>query len=286
MIFSRSTEHCLRIAIDDEMYDIIHQMRTRIVTSPSFTGERILGAILFEMTMDREVEGQGTADYLWQIKNVVPFLKVVNDTAVAVNQGGKRKGAVCAYLESWHLDIEEFIELRKNTGDDRRRTHDMNTANWIPDLFMERVEKDWQWSLFDPKKVPPLVDLYGQEFEDASLAAESEGLYFTFDGQSFETGQAVKASGQARAGWKILRRLGAELELDGFSQVDITSLRDEMLAEISKTDFSAGEVELAAPTSAGDLHRVGDVLDRAAGEAFVGFLDGLQIGAEFGDGVT
>ena len=87
-------------------------------------------------------------------QGVVPFLKVVNDTAVAVNQGGKRKGAVCAYLESWHLDIEEFLELRKNTGDDRRRTHDMNTANWIPDLFMKRVMEGGDWTLFSPSHLP------------------------------------------------------------------------------------------------------------------------------------
>ncbi|SDL10910.1 ribonucleoside-diphosphate reductase subunit alpha [Pseudomonas indica] len=99
-------------------------------------------------------------------QGVVPFLKVVNDTAVAVNQGGKRKGAVCAYLETWHLDIEEFLELRKNTGDDRRRTHDMNTANWIPDLFMKRVFDDGQWTLFSPSDVPDLHDLTGRAFEE------------------------------------------------------------------------------------------------------------------------
>ena len=99
-------------------------------------------------------------------QGVVPFLKVVNDTAVAVNQGGKRKGAVCAYLETWHLDIEEFLELRKNTGDDRRRTHDMNTANWIPDLFMKRVFDDGSWTLFSPSDVPDLHDLYGKAFEE------------------------------------------------------------------------------------------------------------------------
>ena len=98
-------------------------------------------------------------------QGVVPFLKVVNDTAVAVNQGGKRKGAVCAYLETWHLDIEEFLDLRKNTGDDRRRTHDMNTANWIPDLFMKRVFDDKEWTLFSPNDVPELHDLYGAAFE-------------------------------------------------------------------------------------------------------------------------
>ncbi|AZC25066.1 MULTISPECIES: ribonucleoside-diphosphate reductase subunit alpha [Pseudomonas] len=99
-------------------------------------------------------------------QGVVPFLKVVNDTAVAVNQGGKRKGAVCAYLETWHLDIEEFLELRKNTGDDRRRTHDMNTANWIPDLFMKRVFDDGKWTLFSPNEVPDLHDLTGKAFEE------------------------------------------------------------------------------------------------------------------------
>merc|ERR1711916_308110 len=93
-------------------------------------------------------------------------LKVANDTAVAVNQGGKRKGAVCAYLETWHLDVEEFLELRKNTGDDRRRTHDMNTANWIPDLFMKRVFEDQNWTLFSPNDVPDLHDLYGKAFEE------------------------------------------------------------------------------------------------------------------------
>jgi ribonucleoside-diphosphate reductase alpha chain len=98
-------------------------------------------------------------------QGVVPFLKVVNDTAVAVNQGGKRKGAVCAYLETWHLDIEEFIELRKNTGDDRRRTHDMNSANWIPDLFMKRVINEQEWTLFSPNDTPDLHDLYGEAFE-------------------------------------------------------------------------------------------------------------------------
>jgi ribonucleoside-diphosphate reductase alpha chain len=107
-------------------------------------------------------------------QGVVPFLKVVNDTAVAVNQGGKRKGAVCTYLETWHLDIEEFLELRKNTGDDRRRTHDMNTANWIPDLFMRRVMEKGNWTLFSPNNVPELHDLFGAEFEKAYVAYEEK----------------------------------------------------------------------------------------------------------------
>ncbi|WP_250458387.1 ribonucleoside-diphosphate reductase subunit alpha [Microbulbifer litoralis] len=136
-------------------------------------------------------------------QGVVPFLKVANDTAVAVNQGGKRKGAVCAYLESWHLDIEEFLELRKNTGDDRRRTHDMNTANWVPDLFMKRVFEDKDWTLFSPATCPDLHDLFGAAFEERyehyeKLAAEGKlklhkkvravDLWRKMLGMLFETG--------------------------------------------------------------------------------------------------
>ncbi len=107
-------------------------------------------------------------------QGVVPFLKVANDTAIAVNQGGKRKGAVCAYLETWHIDIEEFLDLRKNTGDDRRRTHDMNTAHWIPDLFMQRVAEDSHWTLFSPDEVPDLHDLYGRAFAERYEAYEAK----------------------------------------------------------------------------------------------------------------
>ncbi|MDP2787364.1 MAG: ribonucleoside-diphosphate reductase subunit alpha [Pseudomonadota bacterium] len=107
-------------------------------------------------------------------QGVVPFLKVANDTAVAVNQGGKRKGAVCAFLETWHMDIEEFLELRKNTGDDRRRTHDMNTANWVPDLFMKRVMENAEWTLFSPSDVPDLHDLFGRAFEAAYVRYEEK----------------------------------------------------------------------------------------------------------------
>ena len=108
---------------------------------------------------------------------IVPWLKTLDSSVAAVNQGGRRKGAACVYLETWHADIENFLELRENTGDPIRRTHNLNLANWIPDLFMERVEKDWQWSLFDPHKVPHLTDLYGSEFESAYQRAEEEGIY-------------------------------------------------------------------------------------------------------------
>ena len=136
-------------------------------------------------------------------QGVIPFLKVANDVAVAVNQGGKRKGAMCAYLEVWHLDIEDFIELRKNTGDERRRTHDMNTANWIPDLFMKRVHENKPWTLFSPCDTPDLHDLYGKEFEERyehyeklaeagkiglSKKIEATALWRKMLGMLFETG--------------------------------------------------------------------------------------------------
>ncbi len=108
---------------------------------------------------------------------IVPWLKTLDSSVAAVNQGGRRKGAACIYLESWHADIEEFLDLKENTGDHMRRAHNLNLANWVPDLFMERVDKDWQWSLFDPKKVPHLTDLYGDEFRAAYEEAEAAGLY-------------------------------------------------------------------------------------------------------------
>lgn len=123
-------------------------------------------------------------------QGVIPFLKVANDTAVAVNQGGKRKGAVCAYLETWHIDVQEYLEMRKNTGDDRRRTHDMNTANWIPDLFMKRVEQEGNWTLFSPEDVPDLHDLYGKAFETAYVAYEAKAARGEI--ANYKTVEAVK----------------------------------------------------------------------------------------------
>ncbi|MBL4819367.1 MAG: ribonucleoside-diphosphate reductase subunit alpha [Gammaproteobacteria bacterium] len=151
---------CFLSTIPDDLYGIYSAIRDNAMLSKwagglgnDWTSVRALGAYI-----------KGTNG---KSQGVVPFLKVVSDTAVAVNQGGKRKGAVCSYLETWHLDIEEFLELRKNTGDDRRRAHDMNTANWIPDLFMKRVFSDQQWTLFSPNNVPDLHDLHGREFETA-----------------------------------------------------------------------------------------------------------------------
>ncbi len=151
---------CFLTTVPDDLFGIYSAIRDNAMLSKwagglgnDWTPVRALGAHI-----------KGTNG---KSQGVVPFLKVVNDTAVAVNQGGKRKGAVCSYLESWHLDIEEFLELRKNTGDDRRRAHDMNTANWIPDLFMKRVFKDQEWTLFSPNTVPDLHDLHGEPFERA-----------------------------------------------------------------------------------------------------------------------
>jgi ribonucleoside-diphosphate reductase alpha chain len=110
---------------------------------------------------------------------IVPWLKTLDSSVAAVNQGGRRKGAACVYLETWHADIEQFLELRDNTGDHARRTHNINLANWVPDLFMERVELDWQWSLFDPKKVPELTDTYGEEFRAIYEKAEADGRFET-----------------------------------------------------------------------------------------------------------
>jgi ribonucleoside-diphosphate reductase alpha chain len=187
---------CYLTTVPDNLYGIYGAIRDNAMLSKfagglgnDWTPVRALGAYI-----------KGTNG---KSQGVVPFLKVVNDTAVAVNQGGKRKGAVCAYLETWHLDIEEFVELRKNTGDDRRRTHDMNTANWIPDLFMKRVFDGSDWTLFSPNDVPDLHDLYGKAFEERYAQYEemaragklklfktvkAENLWRKMLGMLFETG--------------------------------------------------------------------------------------------------
>jgi ribonucleoside-diphosphate reductase alpha chain len=163
-LFNSGTQHsqlssCYLTTVQDDLEGIYGAIRDNAMLSKwagglgnDWTPVRAMGA---------HIKGTNGSS-----QGVVPFLKVVNDTAVAVNQGGKRKGAVCAYLESWHLDIEEFLELRKNTGDERRRTHDMNTANWVPDLLIERMREDKGWTLFSPSDVPDLHDLYGNAFRE------------------------------------------------------------------------------------------------------------------------
>jgi ribonucleoside-diphosphate reductase alpha chain len=151
---------CYLTTVDDDLDGIYEALKENALLS------KFAGGLGNDWTRVRAL-GSHIKGTNGKSQGVVPFLKVVNDTAVAVNQGGKRKGAVCAYLESWHLDIEEFLELRKNTGDDRRRTHDMNTANWIPDLFMKRVHEGGDWTLFSPSTCPDLHDKFGAEFEAA-----------------------------------------------------------------------------------------------------------------------
>jgi ribonucleoside-diphosphate reductase alpha chain len=149
---------CFLTTVDDDLDSIFSSIRDNALLA------KFSGGLGNDWTPVRGI-GAHIKGTNGRSSGVVPFLKVANDTAVAVNQGGKRKGAVCAYLETWHIDIEEFLDLRKNTGDDRRRTHDMNTANWVPDLFMRRVEGGEQWTLFSPDEVPDLHDLYGPAFE-------------------------------------------------------------------------------------------------------------------------
>ncbi|WP_067975111.1 ribonucleoside-diphosphate reductase subunit alpha [Nocardiopsis trehalosi] len=156
---------CFLTTVGDDLQSIFHGISNNALLS------KYSGGLGNDWTPVRGI-GAHIKGTNGQSQGVVPFLKIANDTAVAVNQGGKRKGAVCAYLETWHIDIEEFLDLRKNTGDDRRRTHDMNTANWVPDLFLQRVEAGGEWTLFSPDEVPDLHDLYGAEFAAAYTAYE------------------------------------------------------------------------------------------------------------------
>ena len=163
-LFNSGTIHsqlssCYLTTVPDDLYGIYGAMQDNAMLS------KWAGGLGNDWTPVRGL-GSHIKGTNGKSQGVVPFLKVVNDTAVAVNQGGKRKGAVCSYLETWHIDIEEFLELRKNTGDDRRRTHDMNTANWVPDLFMKRVSEGKPWTLFTPSDTPDLHDLYGKAFEE------------------------------------------------------------------------------------------------------------------------
>lgn len=174
---------CFLTTIPDDLGDIYKSLRDNALLSKfsgglgnDWTPVRGLGA---------HIKGTNGSS-----QGVIPFLKVANDTAIAVNQGGKRKGAVCSYLETWHIDIEEYLELRKNTGDDRRRCHDMNTANWIPDLFMKRVEANAEWTLFSPEETPDLHDLYGKAFEIAYVEYEAKAARGEIE--NFRKVEAVK----------------------------------------------------------------------------------------------
>ena len=207
---------------------------------------------------------------------IVPWLKTLDSSVAAVNQGGRRKGAACVYLESWHADIDDFLDLRENTGDPQRRTHNLNLANWVPDLFMERVEKDWQWSLFDPAKVPHLTDLYGPAFEAAYLKAEEEGIYERQVPARELYSRMMRSLAQTGNGWMTFKDASNlkcnQTGTDG-RVVHLSNLCTEIL-EVTDQDETAvcnlGSVNLGALVNEGafDFERLAEVVRLA-----VPFLD-------------
>jgi len=207
---------------------------------------------------------------------IIPWLKTLDSSVAAVNQGGRRKGAACVYLESWHSDIEDFLDLKENTGDPQRRTHNLNLANCIPDLFMERVEKDWQWSLFDPAKVPHLTDLYGSDFESAYLKAEEAGIYERQIPARELYSRMMRSLAQTGNGWMTFKDASNlkcnQTGTDG-RVVHLSNLCTEIL-EVTDQDETAvcnlGSVNLGALVTDGtfDFDRLAEVVRLA-----VPFLD-------------
>ncbi|MES2962769.1 MAG: ribonucleoside-diphosphate reductase subunit alpha, partial [Bdellovibrionota bacterium] len=182
---------------------------------------------------------------------IVPWLKTMDSSVAAVNQGGKRKGAACVYLESWHADIEEFLDLRENTGDEAKRTHNLNLANWVPDLFMKRVKNDEMWSLMDPKAVPHLVDLYGPEFEAAYVAAEKAGTFMKQVKARDLYGRMMKSLAQTGNGWMTFKdasNLKSNQTLDPKNVIHLSNLCTEILEITSNNETAVcnlGSVNLA-----------------------------------------
>ncbi len=188
---------------------------------------------------------------------VVPFLKTLDASVAAVNQGGKRKGACCVYLEPWHADIEEFLDLRDNTGDEARRTHNLHLANWIPDLFMARVERNEPWSLFDPKDAPELVDLYGEAFESAYLAAEAAGLAVRKVPARELYGKMMRTLAQTGNGWMTFKdasNRASNQTAEPGATVHLSNLCTEIL-EVTSSERTAvcnlGSINLSRHTSDG-----------------------------------
>lgn len=212
---------------------------------------------------------------------IIPWLKTLDCSVAAVNQGGKRKGAACVYLETWHADIEDFLELRDNTGDEARRAHNLNIANWVPDLFMERVEKDWMWSLFDPNKVPHLCDLYGEEFERAYLDAEAAGLYEKQIPARQLYSRMMRTLAQTGNGWMTFKDASNKrcnqtggVDADGNPRVvHLSNLCTEIIEVTSQAETAVcnlGSINLGALVRDGkfDFERLGEVVRIA-----VPFLD-------------
>ena len=207
---------------------------------------------------------------------IIPWLKTLDSSVAAVNQGGRRKGAACVYLESWHSDIEDFLDLKESTGDHQRRTHNLNLANWIPDLFMERLEKDWVWSLFDPKVVPHLTDLYGDEFRSAYLKAEEEGLFVRQVPARELYSKMMRTLAQTGNGWMTFKDASnSKCNQTGTPDrvVHLSNLCTEIL-EVTDQDETAvcnlGSVNLGSLVQDGsfDFDRLGEVVRTA-----VPFLD-------------
>jgi ribonucleoside-diphosphate reductase alpha chain len=207
---------------------------------------------------------------------IVPFLKTLDSSVAAVNQGGRRKGAACIYLETWHADVEELLELRDNTGDPARRTHNLNLAHWVPDLFMERVEQDWMWSLFDPKEVPELVDLHGEAFAEAYRKAEQEGRFVKQLRARDLYGRMMRTLAETGNGWMCFKdasnRTCNQASAPG-NVVHLSNLCTEIL-EVTDRDHTAvcnlGSINLGRFVADGDLHwdRLADVVRTA-----IRFLD-------------
>ncbi len=190
---------------------------------------------------------------------IIPWIKTMDSSVAAVNQGGKRKGAACVYLESWHGDIEEFLELRDNTGDDAKRTHNLNLANWVPDLFMKRVEADAQWSLFDPKKVPHLIELYGEEFEKAYIEAEEQKLFCRQLKARDLYGRMMKTLAQTGNGWMTFKdasNLKSNQTLKPENVIHLSNLCTEILEVTSKEETAVcnlGSVNLSRHVAADEF---------------------------------
>jgi ribonucleoside-diphosphate reductase alpha chain len=261
-LFNAGTRHpqlssCFLTSVQDDLGDIFKAIRDNALLSKwsgglgnDWTNVRAMGSL---------IHGTGGPS-----QGVIPFLKVANDTAIAVNQGGKRQGATCAYLETWHLDIEEFVELRKNTGDDRRRTHDMHLAHWIPDLFMERVRDGAQWTLFSPSDVPDLHDSYGAAFREKYTAYEARaeagaiksarrvdavGLWRKMLAMIFETGHPWLT-------WKDPSNIRSPQDHVGV--VHSSNLCTEILLNTSRDEVAVcnlGSVNLAAHVTSAGIDR-------------------------------
>ncbi len=203
-LFNSGTKHeqlssCFLLDSPQDSLDSIYRKYSDVAMLSKFSGG--IG-IAYHRVRSRGSLIRGTNGHS---NGIVPWLKTLDSSVAAVNQGGKRKGACCVYLESWHADIEDFLELRDNTGDEAQRTHNLNLANWIPDLFMKRVQADGVWSLFDPKVVPHFPDLYGEEFESAYLKAEEDGLFMRQVSARDLYAKMMRTMAQTGNGWMTFK---------------------------------------------------------------------------------